>query len=211
MSSVQIQDGSGIVKYRQDTGYDQYSGFTGANCITTAPMHDNANYGCSFTKRGNPTTVTTYKDPATPANGIAKTMSYDSLGNVRTVSTAGIQQSQVNYTSTTQYAYPESVIRGSGGTQLTTSFAYHNSSGMLVTTTDPNNQATTFAYDGLLRVTSVTRSADNSQITYSYSDPNVSPVTFTVTTPLQGTATLQKIATVDSLGRIVKVTAADGN
>src|ERR1041385_963610 len=79
-----VKDGSGTVKSRQDFSYDQYSSFTGSNCVTGAPNHDDTGHGCSFTARGNPTSITSYTDPVTPSGGITKSFTYDSLGNLRT-------------------------------------------------------------------------------------------------------------------------------
>src|SRR5690349_24150323 len=70
------------IKFRKDISYDQGS-FTGSNCITGASQHDDIGYGCGATTRGNPTSITVYTDPVTPGGAITTSLTYDSLGNLR--------------------------------------------------------------------------------------------------------------------------------
>jgi len=65
VATMTIKDNTGAIKFRKDVSYDQGS-FTGSNCITGASQHDDTNYGCSATTRGNPTSITVYTDPVTP-------------------------------------------------------------------------------------------------------------------------------------------------
>jgi len=200
-----VKDGTGAIKSRTDIAYDAGGAFSGANCITGAAQHDDTNYGCSFTTRGNSTSITTYTDPVTPAGGITKSFTYDSLGNLRTAQLNCCQQKQFNYSSTTQYAYPDSAVSGSSPTQLTTSATYNTYTGLVATSTDENGKVTSFAYDTLKRIASVTR-PDSTQITYTYDD---TARTVTVDTPTQGTDKVRSITYVDPLGRAFKQTTSD--
>lgn len=211
LASTLVRDGSGTPQYWQEIKYDEYVSFTGANCITTALQHDNTNYGCAFILRGNPTSFITYATPATHSGGIIKSFTYNSVGNLLTAQLNCCQQKQWVYSATTQYAYPDSVIIGSGTTQLTTSFVYDNNSGVVLSTTDPNAQKSSFSYDTSLRPATVTRSADSAQFTYTYPTPNTTPLIAKVTMPLQIPTTTQQITTLDSLGRPTKVTTADSS
>jgi len=195
--TVTVKDGGGVIKFRQDTNYDQYSSFTGASCITGAPQHDDTGHGCTFTARANLTSVTTYTDPATPAGGITKNFTYDSLGNLRTAQLNCCQQKQWNYSLTTKYAYPDSIVSGSSSPTLTTSATYDLNMGLVLTATDENNQVTTFAYDNLGRTTDVLR-PDGKHVTYNYDDVNwIGKVIF----PVQGTDTVTQKTFLDSQGR----------
>jgi hypothetical protein len=91
-----VADLNGTVQYREDISFDD-AGSINTPCVTGAAQHDDTNYGCSFTVRGSPTTVTTYTDPAHQAGGVSKSFTYDSLGNLRTATLNCCQQKQWNY------------------------------------------------------------------------------------------------------------------
>ncbi len=74
-----VKDGSGTIKFRQDISYDG----TTITSVTGAAQHDDANYGYTFTTRGNPTSVTTYANASAGTGGITKNFTYDSVGNLR--------------------------------------------------------------------------------------------------------------------------------
>ena len=159
--TVTVTDGSGNIKSRQDTNYDQYSSFTGSNCITGAPQHDDSGHGCSFTARANATSVTTYTNPSAPSGGITQTFTYDSLGNVRSTQDALNNTTTLAYSpdawantacnpSTTSYAY---LVSASNALSQTTNFTYFACSGQVASVKDPNNQTTSVSYDSLLRPT----------------------------------------------------------
>ncbi len=99
VTSKVIKDGNNAIQYRQDITYD---GVALLNCPTGVPQHDDTNYGCSMNYRGNPTSVTTYLTPATPANGITKNFSYDVFGNLLTAQLNCCQSKTWAYSSTTQ-------------------------------------------------------------------------------------------------------------
>jgi len=157
VTRVTVSDSTGTVKSRTDIAYDE-SGYVNSTCITGAVQHDDANYGCTYTTRGNPTTVTTYTDPVTPSGAIVRHMSYDSLGNLRTATDPLSHSVTYGYTdawSTTTcappsgtYAYVTSV---SNALSQVTSKKYDPCTGMLASVTDPNNQTTSFSYDSMLR------------------------------------------------------------
>jgi RHS repeat-associated protein len=212
--TVKVSDGSGNIKSRQDTNYDQYSSFTGANCITGAPNHDDSGHGCSFTARGNVTSVTNYTDPVTPSGAITKNITYDSLGNRRTAQLSCCQLKTWNFSSTTQYSYPDSVVSGSSTPQLTTQATYDLHTGLVLTTTDPNNIVTTNTYDNLGRP--LTRKTGTNPVTnYTYNDYNNSASftawTVQVCSPIQGSNTACQKRILDSQGRTVTSQVLDGS
>jgi RHS repeat-associated protein len=207
-ASIIVKDGSGTIKSRTVFGYDAGGAFSGPNCITGAANHNDTSYGCSFTSRGNQTSVTTYTDPVTPSGAITKNFTYDSLGNLRTAQMNCCQQKQFNYSTTTQYAFPDSVISGiSPGPQLTLSATYNSFTGLVATSTDANGRQTSYGYDSLKRTTIVTR-PDTTQITYAYDDI---ALTVTSTTPITSSSSAKKISFLDGLGRPIKQQTTDGS
>jgi RHS repeat-associated protein len=203
-----IADASGAIKFQTDIKYDE-AGFVNDTCVTGALQHDDANYGCSFTTRGLPTSVTTYTDAATPSGGVTKNFSYDSVGNLVKIKVNSILQKQLNFSATTQYAFPDSVVSGpASGPQVTTSVTYHLTTGQIATATDENQQVTTYFYNDpghLDRLTDVIRS-DQNHFSVLYNDVSL---TVTKSIPIQGTAAVQKITAVDGLGRPVTNTTED--
>lgn len=207
LASEIIQDGPGVIQFRKTIAYDA-SGYINSPCISGAVQHDDTNYGCTYTTRGNPTSVTVYLGASSATGGITKNFTYDSLGNLVKADVDCCQQEQWNFSATTQYAYPDSVVRGpSGGPQLTTSSTFNSSTGLVATSTDENGQTTSFSYDYLKRLTTITR-PDNAQITYAYNDAQR---TVTVTTPIQSGSSQQQVTTYDGLGRPVSITTEDSS
>ncbi|MCI0627888.1 MAG: hypothetical protein L0387_40600 [Acidobacteria bacterium] len=204
-TQVIVREGgaTGAIKSRTNITYD---GVT-PTCITGAAQHNDAAYGCSFNTRGNPTAVTTYVTPATPAGPVTKNFTYDSLGNPKEADADCCRKIQWNFSSTTQWNYPDSAVRGAaGGPQLTTSSTYNAHTGLVATTTDENNKVTTLTYDTLKRLTDVQR-PDNAHITYTYDDV---ARTVRVTTPIQGTDVARQTTYLDPLGRAIKQVISDG-
>jgi RHS repeat-associated protein len=205
VTEVLIKDGSGNVKARTDINYDNYNS-NPMTCVTGAPQHNDGSYGCSFTTRGNPISITRYTDAATPNGGITNNLFYDSLGNVVKTDVGGVVQQQSTFTSATQWAFPDSVTLGPAtGQQLTTSATYNTNTGLVATSTDANNQVTHYTYDNLRRLTDTQR-PDSAHLTYAYDDVN-KKVTFT--SPVQGTDVQRQISYLDSLGRVYKTAIAD--
>jgi hypothetical protein len=208
VSRITVADASGVVKSRTDVAYDEAS-YVNSVCVTGAVQHDDSGYPCTYATRGNATTITSYTDPVTPGGAVAKHQYYDSLGNLIKADLNCCQQKQWNFSVTTNYAYPDSIVRGSG-TQLSTSATYNPYAGFLTTFTDENGQKTTYAYNDpghLNRLTSVTR-PDSAQITYSYDDVNL---TASVSSPVQGTNIVQQKSYFDGLGRVVKQQVLDAS
>jgi YD repeat-containing protein len=205
-TEVTVKDSSGTVQARTDISYDQ-SGYINSPCVTGAAQHNDTSYGCSYTTRGDPTSVTTYTNASAPSGGVTKNFYYDSLGNLRQAAVNCCQQKQWNFSATTQYAFPDSEVDGPSGLQLTTSFTYDAYTGQAATTTDPNNQATSFSYDTLRRPTQVSL-PDGSKITYSYND---SAHTVTTAAPVAGGGTAQQVVAYDELGRPSTTTLEDAS
>src|SRR6266568_3368775 len=209
LTSKVVQDGAGAVQYRQDVTYDGVA-ITSANCEAGALQHSDTGYPCTFNDRGNPTAITTYLTPATPANGITKNFTYDWFGNLVTAQLNCCQSKTWSYSSATQYSQPDSVTSGTSPTQLTTSATYNAYTGQAATLTDENNLVTNFSYDTLRRPTRVWQtigSTNGASTSYSYDDTHF---TATSTTTIDSSKSIQQITALDSLGRPITSTTEDG-
>src|SRR6185295_19803732 len=84
---------------------------------------------------------------------VIETRNYDITGNMVKSSSSCCEQSTFDFTTTTQYAYPEKQTRGSATdqfAQIVTSIAYDVNTGVINSSTDANNRTTqTFYYDSL--------------------------------------------------------------
>ncbi len=200
VTQILVRDGgpTGTIKSQTDILYDEPA-YSNVDCPLGMPQHDDANYACGFTTRGNPTTVTTYANAAAQAGAITRHSYYDFFGNVRRADVSCCQQKQWNYSVATNFAYPDSVVSGpTTGQQLTTSATYNSYAGLVMSTTDENNKVTSFAYDSLKRLIDIQR-PDNVHITYAYDD---AARTVTTNSPIDGTSVLTQIAYSDLLGRV---------
>jgi RHS repeat-associated protein len=200
-----IADSTGTVQYVEDTAYD---GSALNPCPTGIVQHDDTKFPCSFTTRGNPTSVTTYTNASAKTGAVTKNSSYDVFGNLVQADADCCQTMSWNFSSTTNYSYPDSIVRGAGtGTHLTTNFAHNSYTGQIATITDPNSQITSFAYD-LMRRSTITTRPDNSQIVRSYDDVHHS---VTSAIPIQSTGVAKETTYEDGLGRTTQTTILDGS
>ena len=138
---------------------------------------------------------------------MTRNTSYDQLGNVVAADLNCCQRKTWTYSTTTKYAYPDSITRGSSSPTLTTSATYDLNMGLVSTATDENLQITTNTYDAFGRVTDVQR-PDTKHIVYAYDDTNH---TVQVTFSVQGTDVVRQKTFVDGLGRNVKQQILDVN
>jgi len=206
---MSVADSAGTVHSRTDIAYDE-SGYVNSTCVTGAAQHNDTNFGCSFTTRGNPTTVTTYTNAAAPSGSITHHTYYDNLGNIVKADADCCQQKTWNYSATTNYSFPDSVSRGSASPYLTTSATYNAYTGLVVTSTDDNAQVTHYTYDNYKRPTNLQR-PDSANLTWAYIDatpPTQSSITSSV--PVQGSSAKESITTLDGLGHPVTQQITDG-
>jgi RHS repeat-associated protein len=196
-------DSTGAVQYREDTAYD---GNALTSCPTGASQHNDSGFGCSFTTRGNPSSVTKYTTASTQTGGVPHNSYYDGFGNPTQADVNCCNSKTWSYSSTTQYAYPNSEICGaSGGPQLTTSHTYSAYTSHVLSETDPNTQVTHHTYDFIKRVLTDTR-PDNAQTTYTYTDAQKN---LSISKPVQGTAVNVSTRNLDGLSRPTTTTTTD--
>jgi YD repeat-containing protein len=203
-STVIVYDAGGTAKSRTEYTYDAAAlAYAGG-----AANHDDVNYGTGFTYRGLVTEVKRYTNAAAPSGPISNTSTYDMLGNLLSESADCCVQRVYNYSATTQFSQPDSVVRGSG-TTLTTSSTYDSHTGLTASSTDENNQTTNFNYDVADRTTSVTR-PDGTVLSTSYDDTAATP-SATSTTPIESGKSVKNKTEMDGLGRTVRSIAMDIN
>lgn len=192
-TQVIVKNGGGINIARTDY---IYADTVNSPAITGLATHNDSYSG----SRGNLVSIIRYTDPVGGTGGITRNFYYDSLGNLTSADLDCCSQKQWNFSSTTQYAYPDSVVRGpSAGPQLTKSATYNNQTGTVATTTDENLRVTQYSYDSFNRIHTVTR-PDTVVITYDYDDAATSPST---SVSNSANSAVQKTI-VDGLGRTIQ-------
>jgi RHS repeat-associated protein len=171
-TDVQVKSGSGKVISHMVMAYD------GATLQNVSPLpvgHDNVNYSATSTvPRGNLTTSTAYADPAGNTGGVTTTFTYDILGHKVAEQDGCCTQTAWNYSNTTAFGYPDSVVLGPAGNQLTTTYSYYQNTGLIASITDWNGQGTTFNYDSSSRLIS-SKGPDAVTHTVSYDDNAANP------------------------------------
>jgi RHS repeat-associated protein len=148
---------------------------------TTNPYKPETDY------RGNVTQVKTYADAGTlnQATAVVETRSYDITGNMVKASTSCCDQTTLDFTSATYFAYPEKQTRGSATdalNQLSTSAIYDFNTGLVKSTLDANGRPTLTSYFDSLRPQIVTLPT-GAHTDYAYDD---GAMTVTESTYLSG-------------------------
>lgn len=166
-TSSRIKNSSGTIVAQSSTSYDE-AAYPLISLGTVTGWTDPAT-----TLRGNATTTGNWLD--TTGTYLQTHAQYDQYGNLTNAWDAKGNLSQTGYSSTYAYAYPTTSISAvpggsySSATSLVTSAAYDFSTGLLTSTTDANNQTTTYEYnDPLNRLTKITRPTGGGWTTYAY-------------------------------------------
>jgi RHS repeat-associated protein len=199
-----IKDGSGTIKYRQDTSYDA----TALACVTGATQHDDTNYGCSLTTRGNPTSLTQYQDPVALTGSVTQAMTYNSLGNVVSVTDPGGNTSSFSYADNytdglnrSTYAYLTSTSKPAPFSSQTMSTKYYYSTGQRASVTGENSRVTSFIHADVLNRLTQTNYPDGGQTMISYDDTNR---IVTTTQKQTSTANISMAEVYNGLGQLIQ-------
>jgi RHS repeat-associated protein len=207
-TNIYVKDASNNTIARSDLAYDQATPAS----VTGATNHDDVNYGSTNNVRGNLTQVTRYTSASNGGGGRARTSTFNTLGDVLTAKENSCQLEQWSFSSTTQYAYPDNLIRGqSGGPQFTTTYTYDFGTGLTKSIKDENGQTTSFTYDSMSRLLTVIR-PDQATIATSYNDSPAEP-TSTLTSPLDTSRSVVQQITTNGVGHAVQsqTSASDGS
>lgn len=201
---TRIYDASGNLVDKIDYAYDSMSSLSVT--VTGAKNHDDTDYGSAMLTRGNLSSTTRYPTPSSTTGAITRNFTYDTAGNLRTAQVDCCQSESINYSSITQYAFPDSVTKGtSGGTQLTTSQTYDNSTGLVTSMTDANGQKTTYSYNDAANRLTETAGPLGSDVKLSYND-SAGEASSTASTLLDTSTNARavSIVTTDGLGHVVQ-------
>lgn len=196
-TQITIKDGSASIFARTDLAYDS----TTLSSVTGASQHDDTNFGTGTTTRGNLTSVIRYSNASAGSGGVTRTFNFDSLGNLILAQLDCCNQKTFSFSGGTQYAYPDSVVRGPTGLQFTSGYTWNFDTGLLTSSTDENGQTTNFQYDSMNRLTQTAPPSPAAALNVSFGDDVASP---TATTSNTGNS-LVGVQTFDGMGHLMEV------
>jgi RHS repeat-associated protein len=166
------------------TSYE-YDNYTQSISPSGAVQHDSA-FGTTYTTRGNATATLQWRN--TDNTWLTTRNQYDDAGNILSTMDPGNHQTNFNYAD----SWNNSACQPSGGyaaaylTKVTnalgqaTRYTYNSCTGTNASITDPNNQTTSFSYDGMDR-TIQSNYPDGGQTSVNYNgDPARQHITKTV-------------------------------
>ena len=197
-SDIQVKDGSGNVISHSAFRYDE----TAPSLVTPNPVGHDPNFAPVSNVRGNLTSRIDYADTT---HSVTSTFTFDSLGNLLTSKTGSGPVTSRQFSSATNFGYPDSVSVGPSGSQLTTILTYEFASGVLLNRTDPNGQKTSYGYDLAHRLKTL-QTPDLIVVTNSYDDTGA----FAAVTTSSSANGLVSKATLDGLGRTLSQQVFDG-
>lgn len=171
-------------------------GRTRGDCCWTVP-----GFNYSTTYRGNVTQVKRWADPANDSDPLADTtvIKYDIAGNALESTANCCQLKKWVYDATNQYAYPVQEKKGQNQ-ELVTSAVYDFNTGLMKSSTDENNQPTSYEYEpDTLRAKKVIY-PNGGYVLSEYSDKLITNPSDLVPGFVRTTATLDTNKTVQSYG-----------
>ena len=173
-------------------------------------------YDSSTDYRGNVTQVTTYANAANATDAVTETRRYDVTGNMVSASTACCDQTTLNYTVDTQYAYPNSTTRGSAtdaNVQIVTSAIYDFNTGLTKYATDANGRTSQTIYDdSTLRISrSVSSTASHTDYEYNDAQMSTTAATYLEAHPTHTTVAGQKKKLLNGRGQVRQEQALGAN
>jgi RHS repeat-associated protein len=152
-------------------------------------------YNPATAYRGNVTAITTYADAVNLTGAVTETRRYDRTGNMVSTSSSCCEQTSNAYTANTQYAYKETVTRGSAATaaaQVTTSAAYDLNTGLMVSATDANGltSQTNYFAESLRPREEITPTG--ARVVYAYDDYAMKATVTTYASAAEGAAVVSQ-------------------
>ena len=172
-------------------------------------------YNSTTDYRGNLTQSTSYTDGLNLTGAITETYRYDIAGNMVTRSTACCEQTSFGFTVDTQYAYPQTKIRGSATDpyqQVKSSATYDFNTGVNRSVTDANGRpsSTDFSAASLRPITTTTATNAHTDIVYDDVAMTVSSTTYLAASEGGGVAD-QNVKTFNGLGEVRRAAALGAN
>ncbi len=169
--TTETRDGDTCLLWEEDPSCDEPTLSPCQWCIEYEQVNA---YDPSTAARGNVTKVKNYTDAQNHTGEISETRSYDITGNMVTATTSCCQQMSFQYTSATQYAYPESRTRGSSDPnspdRVTTSAVYAFETGLVTQATDANGNVSNAQYDSYTLRPTISSSSTGAYTANFYDD-----------------------------------------
>lgn len=197
-TQVLIKNGAGTTVSRTDMAYDQ----TTPSTLSSGTLYQHT----TPNTRGNLTTVSRDTNASSHTGTISRTFAYDVVGNMVTGHFDTSNEEQRNYSSTTQWAYPDSIVRDPSGLALTTSATYNFYSGLIATSTDENSKTTSYSYDSARRIYQVTQ-PNSVVVTTTYDDTSASPAV----TLSNSANSLVKVSSMNGAGNVMEQDVKNGS
>ena len=191
LSSVQITDGSGTQRELTTYGYDESS--LASSGIST--NHDSA--PPDGTARGNRTSVHRWLN-TTGAN-ITSTATFLDTGELQTATDPLGNKTTTAYSSTYVGAFPTTVTNA---LNQATNVAYDFDTGLVTSSTDANSLTTSYTYDSMWRLATVTR-PDGGVDSIAHQESSF-PFTATLTRPINSSQNRVSTNVFDGLGRVTQ-------
>jgi YD repeat-containing protein len=145
---------------------------------------------------------------------VSHTKFYTTGEKYQDIDPRNVTSATYTYSPAYGFALPSQVTNALG---QTTAFTYDTNTGQKISSTDPNNQTTSWSYDASGRLSGVSY-ADGGRVSYCYNDlagmcsAGTGAVNSVIVTKVENTSkNLQIEADVDSLGRKVRTIANEGN
>jgi RHS repeat-associated protein len=211
VSSVQVQDGSGVQRAYTTYGYDE-SGLQPSNVSEqhVAGQSYPGNQTSVHRWLSNGSAVSQSPCSVSVASGgylVTNRIFYDT-GEVQQITDPCLYLTSYQYSSTNFGAYPTTVTNA---LSQSATYGYDFNTGLVTSTTDPNLQPTTKTYDVMGRLTQVNY-PDGGQTTYCYTDlggatcSQASAPPYAVVTTKKITSSLNETSTniFDGLGRVIQ-------
>ncbi len=180
------------------TSYDNFNQTTvnGQGSLASAvgtTNHDYTKFGTSATLRGLPTSSSLYTGAGLTA--IVTYTDYNDLG-MKTITTDG-RGNSTTYAYGAQNAFLTSTTLPTiSGVSHVLGESHDVNTGLLLSQTDENKNATSYTFDALMRPLTITR-PDGGTTVYSYPDPNH----IDVSTPIDSNTSETSVIVLDGLGR----------
>ena len=163
----------------------QCTGCPPCSCVPVwIPPSTSSPYKPETDYRGNITQIKKYADAAAldQPTAVVETRTYDITGNMVKNASACCEETSFEFTTGTQYAYPEKQTRGSATdqfAQVVTSATYDFNTGLNLVTRDANDRPSTNTHDpNTLRIAS-SISSTGAHTDYSYNDTTMTLTTTT--------------------------------